>query len=87
MIKPTVTLRTAQCAQLMSQCVNGAITPSDMRALLGLLGDTLSSYLSRDEVVHIERLGTFYRNERGWIRFSPSRRMKERTDLLTRKRK
>ena len=66
----------------MSECTGNTVSQQDIRELLALLGDSLASYLARDEVVHIDRLGTFYCNARGWIRFVPSRRMKEQTTSI-----
>lgn len=66
----------------MSTCINDDIGQKDIRDLLALFGDTLASYLARGEVVHVDKLGTFYCNKKGWIRFLPSRRMKERTTAI-----
>ena len=82
MKKPQVSVRTKACTTLMSECVGQSITASDIKELLALFGDTIASYLSRGEVVHIDKLGTFYCNSRGWLRFLPSRRLKERTAAL-----
>ena len=69
----------------MSSCIDGALSAGDIQSLVKLLGDSIASYLSRGEVVHIERVGTFYLNKKGWIRFLPARTMKERTTALRRK--
>ena len=66
----------------MSECVGNAVEQKDIRDLLALFGDTIASYLARGEVVHIDKVGTFYCNKKGWIRFLPSRRMKERTRTI-----
>ena len=87
MNKPAVTVRTAELSRMMSQCTNGAISPQDLAQIMALLGDSLASYLARGKTIHVERLGTFYVNSKGWIRFSPARTMKERTKKIRQKQK
>ena len=79
------TIRTKELSKMISYCIDGKVSEETIGDILKLAGDTIASAASRGHPVHIARFGTFKPNNRGWIRFTPARTLKNRFRRLKEK--
>lgn len=68
---------TKKIAKLLEKCYNdkSVLTEDQAICTLDILGASIGAYLSREEKVVIKNLGTFYLNDKGWVKFKVSKNL------------